>query len=691
MRKQNGSVITGTIKRHADGFGFLIPDDPEYVDVYVPRQHMTGVMGDDQIEIQCHEERMGRFSGRVLRILKRSFTQVVGRYSITGDGGNGVILDDGKAWGENIVIDQRDTKGAKHGQLVVVHILSYPGDPTGFRGEVVDILGTHGDPALDTKQMIYQHHIPMEFTKRTLEQVQVIPETVTEKDWAGRKDLRSKKLVTIDGATARDFDDAVYAEHDKRGFRLWVAIADVSAYVPVNTDLDKDAYSRGTSVYFPDLVVPMLPEKLSNNLCSLNPHVPRLCMVAEMVLGFTGELLESSFYEAVMESRHRMIYGDVEDIINGFDNPKYADVLTELRLLKDISKILMAKRFREGSLDLEIPESEIILDAMGVPTDVIRGERLFSHRLIEELMLQANVAVAKFIESKNAPSLYRVHESPFEDALKTLEVMAHNWGVSQNLRKGMIQKQLMKLLERVKGRPEEHILSILILRSMKQAEYNVENKGHFGLAFPCYTHFTSPIRRYPDLVVHRILKALIKGRDVPYPFEKVASIGTMTSACEQRAAKASRELLAIKRCRFMERHVGQEFEGMVTGVQKFGIFVQLKKYDIDGLIRLDTFTDDHYFFDEANQQYVGRKSKRVLKLGDPARVVVLRSDAEAQEIDFRWLNEGETAENMPKLPERRPFEPRQNQPPRKSKGFRDKKDRGSKKKGSGKKNRKRRR
>lgn len=648
QRQSNKVTVTGRVKRNADGFGFLIPENTDFPDVYLPRFTMDGVMTDDIVSAECEKERDGRYAGKVTEILKRATTQVVGKFKRDGFYGGGIIQDESKSWGHNINIPAQSVGKAKEGELVAVRIVSFPDSPEGFTGEIIEVLGTYGDPLLDSKQVLYEHHVPIEFPKAALDIANQLPEKVAEADFRDRKDLRDKKFVTIDGATARDFDDAVYAEKEPAGgFRVWVAIADVSHYVREGNALDLAAYERGTSVYFPDMVVPMLPEKLSNGLCSLNPHLPRLALVAEMVLDTHGNVTDSSFYEAVFMSHHRLIYGEVEDMINGFENPKYKDVIPELKLMENIARILMKKRFQEGSLDLEIPEAQLLIDASGVPTDVIRGDRLFAHRLIEELMLLANVSVARFIVKSGRPCLYRIHEEPFADSLKALEIMAHNWGLrlrlsSESKGRGTVQKSLMKMLEFVKGKPEENILSILILRSMKQAQYSPQSDvGHFGLAFGDYTHFTSPIRRYPDLVVHRVLKKIIlKQRDAEKnEAERMATMGTFLSACEQRANKSERDLVAIKRCRFMVRHVGETLDGMITGIAKFGIFVQLRAYDIDGLVRIDTLRGDHFFFDEEKQKLIGRRTGTIIGLGDLVQVKVLRADPEARQIDFEWVDQ----------------------------------------------------
>jgi ribonuclease R len=653
-QSSTSATITGRVKRNQDGFGFLIPDDRTHFDVYLPRHTMAGVMTDDIVEVRPKREREDRFSGEVIKIIKHAMTTTVGRYKHQPIDGSGLIIDESKGWGENIKIARENNGSAREGDLVALEILTFPGDKKGFTAKVIEVMGKYGDPLHDSKQVIYESHIPLEFSKLALEITEKLPSEVRESDWRGRKDLRLKKFVTIDGATARDFDDAVYAEKESDGFRVWVAIADVSHYVAEGNALDKDAYERGTSVYFPDMVVPMLPEKLSNGLCSLNPQLDRLAMVAEMKLNSECKVTSTDIYEVVFKSHHRLIYGEVEDMINGHPNSKFENVAGELSLLRDIAKILMRNRFLAGSLDLEIPEAQLVIDAAGVPTDVIRGERLFAHRLIEELMLLANVEVAKFIERHHEPSLYRIHEEPFPNSLKALEIMAHNWGVKVRFEmkagNANIQKNLMKLLKHVEGKPEANILSMLILRSMKQAQYSSQNLGHFGLAFSTYTHFTSPIRRYPDLVVHRVLKKIISKRQTSEKNQEeatnhMAGMGTFLSACEQRATKAERELKSIKRCRFMQRHVGEEFEGMITGVVKFGIFVQLRAYDIDGLVKLETLHGDRFEYDDEKQKLIGRKTGTVISLGDMVKVRVTRADPEKREIDFEWIDQPHAATN----------------------------------------------
>lgn len=633
---QKKKLLNGTIKRHPDGFGFFIPDDPEHPDVYIPRHSMEGVMTNDKVAVEVFPEKgTERFRGEIIRVLNRGTKTVVGRFYRMNDR-VGAIRDEGKGWGQDLKIKLEDSLNAKDKELVAAEILTYPDEGKSFTGKVTEIIGDALDPLTDIKRVIRSNNIPLEFSKATLEEASHFSELPDEKDFKGRVDLRDKNLITIDGATAKDFDDAVYVETTEEGFLLYVAIADVSHYVKIGSAIDKDAYERGTSVYFPNYVVPMLPEVLSNGLCSLNPHVPRLCLVAEMLFDFTGELKTSKFYEAVMESKARVTYGEAQEIIDGADIEKFNHVKGNIILLADLAKILMAKRFKEGSLDLEIPETELVIDGAGVPVDIQRSERLFSHRLIEEMMLAANVAVAKFLSSRNIPAMYRIHEPPNEQAIALLEKYLANFGGKVKLNQGKLQKRLTKALEEFENRPEAQILNILTLRSMSQAKYSMNNVGHFGLGFEFYTHFTSPIRRYPDLIVHRLIKNQVmpQSRYRLMSEDDLSSASTILSAAEQRSTKAERQIHSIKKARFMEKFVGQEFDGMISSVAKFGVFVLLREYDVDGLIRLDDLGGDRYEYDEENLRLVARKSGFSYSIGDMIRIQVAAADPELGQINF---------------------------------------------------------
>lgn len=628
--------LTGTIKRHPDGFGFFIPDDKDHPDVYIPRHDMEGIMTSDKVMVTAFPEKgSDRFRGEIVRVLERGTRQIVGRYYKFNDR-YGAIRDEGKGWGEDLKIKVEDSMGAKDKELVAAEILTYPDDNKEFTGRVTEIIGDAMDPLTDIKRVLISNNIPQAFSKATLEEAKAFGTNPEEKDFEGRRDLRPLNLITIDGATAKDFDDAVYTETNNEGFLLYVAIADVSHYVRQGSAIDRDAYERGTSVYFPNYVVPMLPEVLSNGLCSLNPHVPRLCMVAEMQFDFTGELIRSDFYEGVMESKARVTYGEAQEIIDGNDIEKFKHVKENILKLSDLAKILMAKRFKDGALDLEVPETELVIDGAGVPVDIIKSERLFAHRLIEEMMLAANVAVAKFFDAKQIPAIYRIHEPPNEMAIRLLEKYMQTFGGKVKLDQGKLQKRLTKALEEFRNRPEAQILNILTLRSMSQAKYHKDNVGHFGLGFDFYTHFTSPIRRYPDLIVHRLLKNQIMPNSTYRLMseEDLLTAGTMLSAAEQRSTKAERQIHAIKKARFMEKFVGQEFDGIISSVAKFGVFVMLRQYDIDGLIRLEDLGKERFEFDEENLKLVAKRSGHSYSIGDSIRIQVASTDIDAGQINF---------------------------------------------------------
>lgn len=637
----SSQFLNGRIKRHPDGFGFFIPEQSEHPDVYIPRQSMSGAMTNDQVKIQVFPERGSqRFRGDIIEILQRAQTSVVGKLQKWQN--DYIVQDEGKGWGEDLKIESKHISHAKVGDLVSVEITSYPGERAGFRGKVSDVLGDSMDPLTDTKRVLFQNQIPQEFPPAVMSETKSFTEKVPPEDYENRKDIRHLNFVTIDGATAKDFDDAIYIENNSEGFLLYVAIADVSHYVKENSAIDKEAYSRGTSVYFPNFVVPMLPEILSNGLCSLNPHLPRLALVAEIQLDYTGEPLRSSFYEAVFESKARVTYGEAQEIIEGGDLEKLKHVKKDILRAADLAKILMAKRFQNGSLDLEIPEVQIVLDTTGMPTDFIRSNRLFAHRLIEEMMLAANVAVAKFLSDSDEAGMYRIHEPPNKDAISMLENYLQSFGSKVSLDQGKLQKRLTKALQEFSGKPEAEVLNILALRSMSQAKYSADNLGHFGLGFEHYTHFTSPIRRYPDLIVHRLIKSKLRRKlktnlsNQEYQLDEdyLRTSATILSAAEQRSVKAERQFQAIKKARFMQKHLGEEFDGIISSVTKFGVFVLLRQFEVDGLVRLENLSREKLEFDEDTLTLVGSRTGQIFKLGDPLKIQVAAADPDAGQVDF---------------------------------------------------------
>lgn len=640
IRITKGMTTQGTVKRHPDGFGFLIPQTLGLPDIYVPKHEMVGVMTNDQIKVEViAEHNSDRLRGKLIEVLARGTQKVIGRYQEVS-AKMGLLKDESLGWGEDLVVE-RKAFPVKNRDWVSVQIVSHPGTEAGFRGEVVSVLGETLSPLSDVIRVIHTHQIPENFPKEALAEAEKVSQVVLESERKVRKDLRSLPIITIDGKTAKDFDDAIYVESEPTGFRLIVAIADVSHYVKPHSALDLEAIERGNSTYFPNFVVPMLPENLSNGICSLKPKVERLTLAADLKLNFQGEFISTQFYEAVICSHARVTYGEAQEVLDGSCPDSLKPVANEIRRAADLAKILMNKRFREGSINLEIPETEIELNEAGEPVDIQRSERLFSHKLIEELMLIANVAVAKFVASRGMDLMYRIHDKPMQDNVETLENYMNIFGSGQDLSGGNLQKKISRALQTFAGTPSEKILHILTLRTMMQAKYSPHNVGHFGLGFSDYAHFTSPIRRYADLIVHRVLKAAIQ---VPgYRVETMGyleTVGVKLSACEQRSVKAERQFHGIKKARFMERHLGEEFDGLISSVARFGAFVLLREFDVDGLVPIEELFTEAAFFDEEHLCLVGKRSGMTYNIGDQVRIQVAAVDTEAGKIDFVLATEG---------------------------------------------------
>jgi ribonuclease R len=472
-----------------------------------------------------------------------------------------------------------------------------------------------------------------------LEQAESVPSIVGEPDLVGREDLRSIPFVTIDGETAKDFDDAVAVRREPGGgIRLWVAIADVAHYVDSASPLDRDARERGTSVYFPGSCLPMLPESLSNGICSLNPDVDRLTLTAEMLFDAQGVRIQSRFYPAVIRSNARLTYSEVAEVLGTgkSENPALNEALiSQLHVMEELAGYLMSMRHRRGSLDFDLPEPEIVLDLQGRPDQILRAERTIAHRIIEEFMLAANEAVATFLTDRNIPLLYRVHEAPDSEKLVAFQEFLAHFNIGLVVTDGSVSpERLQKVLETVQGRPEERMINQFLLRSMKQARYSSDNLGHFGLASDCYCHFTSPIRRYPDLIVHRILRKVLGVRKAAPSTLSLEELGDLTSQRERRAMEAEREIVALKRCQFMLDKTGQEFDACVADVQPFGIFVELQDIFVEGLVHVASLNDDYYEFDEELHRLVGQRRRRIFRIGDRVKVRLVKVNLERRELDF---------------------------------------------------------
>lgn len=630
-------ILEGTVKRHPDGFGFLIPNDREHPDVYIPKHSMNGIMSNDrvQVEVSPAREAKNRYFGEIVKFIDRQTKSVYGQfYKMSNQ--YGIITDHEGSWGSDIYIPLAESKNAQDGQIVAVQLSKETTQSGHIMGKVSEVLGNLQDPMNDLKRVLINNQLPQEFSKPAQKEADQYPTEVLPEEFEGRKDLTKMGFITIDGVTAKDFDDAIYVEVSNSGFHLWVAIADVSHYVKPGMAINEDAYKRGTSTYFPKFVVPMLPEALSNELCSLKPNVNRLSLVCEVNFDFTGETLNYQVYEAVIKSQARVTYGLAQEVVDGNTPPELKHVEQNILRAKDLAKLLMAKRFREGSLDLELPETQIILDDLGNPIDIIRAERIFSHRLIEELMLIANVCVARYLNDRNAECLYRIHEAPLEDNIKMLERFLFNFGGPYKVTGGKLQKKLSAVLEEFSGKAEGEALGMLILRSMMQAKYSANNVGHFGLAFSHYAHFTSPIRRYPDLMVHRQLKHFCVDKK-RYPlrnFEELETAGVWLSACEQKSVKAERQLRAIKCARFMQKFIGETFDGVISSVNKMGIFVVLRQYDVSGLVKMDAIGIGQMEYDEENLMLISPKTGIYFKVGDTLRVTVSMANIEEGKVDF---------------------------------------------------------
>ncbi|TJX14269.1 ribonuclease R [Tissierella creatinini] len=636
-------LVVGKLQGNEKGFGFVIPSDKTKDDIFIPAENMNSAMNGDIVvaNLTRRQESGRRQEGEIVRILERANDTIIGTFE---DNGNfGFLIPDEHRIAYDIFIPKAGTGGAKNGQKVVVEVTRWPELRRNPEGKVVEILGFLSDKGTDILSVIRQFKLPEEFSPKVQQQADMVEEELTQRDLEGREDLRELTTFTIDGADAKDFDDAVSIEYlDNGNYMLGVHIADVSHYVKQNSALDKEALLRGNSVYLIDRVIPMLPKELSNGICSLNPNVDRLTLTVFMEIDKKGTVVNHRIVESVIKSKQRLIYDDVSDYLENDDpkaKEKLKDILDELKKMHELMLILNKKRDKRGSIDFEFPETYIELDENGKPIDVRVAERRVANRMIEEFMLVTNETVAEEFHWAEIPFLYRVHEEPNAEKLQDFAKFIHNFGYSLK-GKEIHPKELQLLTKEIKGKKEESVISTLLLRSLKKAVYSSESGIHFGLAAKYYSHFTSPIRRYPDLVIHRIIKDYLKGKlssDKINRWEKILpEIADHTSMTERRADDAEREVDDLKKAQYMSERIGEEYTGMVSSVTNFGLFVQLAN-TIEGLVHFNNMDDDFYRFDEENYYIIGERTNRIYRIGDEVRIEVISADIGKRTIDFRLI------------------------------------------------------
>jgi ribonuclease R len=631
-------LISGRVQSHPDGFGFLIPDQGGD-DVFLPAREMRVLLhGDRAVVSVVGVDRRGRPEGRVVEVLERAHHRVVGR--LFRERGIGFVVPDNRRIAQDILVPPDAWGGARDGQIALVEITAQPTAHSQPIGRVVQVLGDHMAPGMEVTIAINSHDLPHAWPEEVEALVDQIPETVPERDKRGRIDLRDVPLVTIDGADARDFDDAVYCEARAGGWRLLVAIADVSHYVRPDSPLDEEARRRGTSVYFPGEVIPMLPEVLSNGLCSLNPDVDRLCMVCEMSIDADGKVTRSRFYEAVMRSHARLTYAEVARIVVEKDSKarrRRQALLPQLEELHALYRALAKARRRRGALDFEAPETKIVFGEGRKIAEIVPLHRNDAHKIIEECMIAANVCAARFLKRHKLPTLYRVHEGPNPDKLEDLIEFLREMGLRLAGGARPEPRHFASVIKRIQDRPDSELIQTVMLRSLMQAVYSPNNVGHFGLALEDYCHFTSPIRRYPDLLVHRGIRHVLgggKAREFTYRPADMQSLGEHCSATERRADEATRDAEEWLKCEFMVDKIGEEYEGIITGVTAFGIFIQLKELHVEGMVHVTNLERDFYEFDPIGHRLIGERSGQVFRLADSLRVKVARVDLDDRKIDF---------------------------------------------------------
>ncbi|HHM05006.1 MAG TPA: ribonuclease R [Gammaproteobacteria bacterium] len=630
-------LVRGRIIGHPDGYGFLVPEDGGD-DVFLSARHMRSLLhGDRAMVCITGVDRRGRREGALVEVLERANHLVVGRFRT--EHGLGFVIPSNTRINQDILVPPEHQAGAAPGQIVEAELVEQPSPRSQPIGRITKVLGDHMAPGMETDIAIRTYELPHEWSPEVLREAAALGGEVPEAAVTGREDLRGLPLVTIDGEDSRDFDDAVYCEPHGKGWRLIVAIADVSAYVQPGTALDRVARERGNSVYFPDRVIPMLPEALSNGLCSLNPDVDRLCMACELILTAAGGVRRFRFFDAVMRSAARLTYTEVAKVLAGEAAAQRgrSALVPHLETLHGLYQALRHRREQRGAIDFDTTETRIEFGAHRKIKRIVPVERTVAHRIIEECMIVANVAAAEFLLERQLPALYRVHSGPSAEKLAGLRAFLAELGLRLGGGDEPEARHVAKLLNAVRGRPDAHLIQTVLLRSLSQAVYTPDNSGHFGLAFPAYTHFTSPIRRYPDLLVHRALRHAFSGGEAhnfAYGYADMLAAGEHCSMTERRADEATRDAVDWLKCEYMRDKVGDEFEGVITSVTSFGLFVELKDIFVEGLVHVTALGKDYFHFDPVKHSLIGERSHTVYRLADTVRVQVVRVDLDERKIDF---------------------------------------------------------
>lgn len=636
------NLVRGKLTGHAKGFAFVIPEEPGMDDIFIPPNETNTAMHGDIVLARVSSETSGqRREGTVVRILERGVQQIVGTYSESKH--FGFVIPDDKKFASDIFIPKATSMGAVEGHKVVVKLTTYPEGRKSAEGEIIQIIGHKNDPGVDILSVIHKHGLPMEFPEEVVQQAVDTPESIDESEIANRRDLRGEVIVTIDGADAKDLDDAVQVSKLENGnYMLGVHIADVSYYVHEGTAIDREAEERATSVYLVDRVIPMIPHRLSNGICSLNPKVDRLTLSCTMEINSEGEVVHHEIFQSVIKTTERMTYSDVKEILVDKNEEllkRYEPLIPMFEMMEELASILRNKRMKRGAIDFDFKESKVLVDEEGKPTDVVLRERSVAERLIEEFMLAANETVAEHFHWMDVPFIYRIHEDPKEDKLRRFFEFITNFGyIVKGTANEVHPRALQEIIEEVQGKPEEMVISTVMLRSMQQAKYDAESLGHFGLSTEFYTHFTSPIRRYPDTIVHRLIRTyLIEGKLDETTRGKwgarLPEIAQHSSKMERRAVDAERETDELKKAEYMADKIGVEYDGIISSVTNFGLFVELPN-TIEGLVHVSYMTDDYYRFDERHFAMIGERTGNVYRIGDEITIRVVKVNKDERAIDF---------------------------------------------------------